>query len=191
LIAAIKGGTYVEPTETTLAQYFEVWLSAVAMHVSPKTHERCAEICRKNMVPLLGIVILSKLQPQTISQAYAIAEQRAAGWQGGLSKRTVVHMHRVLKEALAQAVLWKHLPFNPCNAVKPSKPEKHQFQTYSLEQTAQLLETLREDRMLIPAMLAVLCGLRRGGDLRRAMDVGEPQCRTAFDCALCRTDAIR
>jgi integrase len=131
------------------------------MHVSPKTYERYAEICRKNIVPLLGTVVLSKLQPQAVSQAYAKAlETGRRDRKGGLSKRTVGHMHRILKEALGQAVLWKHLALNPCNAVKAPKPEKHQFQTYSLEQTAQLLEA--EDRMLIPVMLAVLCGLRRG-----------------------------
>ena len=130
LIAAIKGGTYIEPTKTTLAQYLEVWLTAVAMHVSPKTYERSAEICRKNIVPLLGTVVLSKLQPQAISQACAKALQggRCDG-KGGLSKRTVGHMRRILKEALEQAVLWKHLAPNPCNAVRAPKVERHQFQT--------------------------------------------------------------
>jgi integrase len=163
LISAQTGGTYVEPTKMTLAEHFEVWLSAVKMHITPKTHERYTEICRKNIVPLLGKVVLSKLQPHRISQAYTKAlESGRCDGKGGLSKRTVGHMHRVLKEALQQAVIWKHLAFNPCNGVKPPKAERHRFQTYDLAQTARLLDALCEDRMLIPVVLAVLCGLRRG-----------------------------
>jgi integrase len=163
LISAQTGGTYVEPTKMSLAEYFEVWLPAVEMHVTPKTYERYAEICRKNIVPLLGKLVLSKLQPQAISQAYAKAlESGRCDGKGRLSKRTVCHMHRVLKESLQQAVIWKHLAFNPCAGVKPPKADKHRFQTYDIAQTAQLLDALREDRMLIPVILAVLCGLRRG-----------------------------
>ena len=69
--------------------------------VSPRSHERYAEIARKNLAPLLGGLSLTKLQPAHISQAYAkaLASGRRDG-SGGLSPRTVTHMHRVLREAL-------------------------------------------------------------------------------------------
>jgi len=64
-----------------------------------------SELCRKNVVPLLGAFTLTKLQPAHISQAYAkaLTSGRRDG-QGGLSARTVTHIHRVLREALQQAV---------------------------------------------------------------------------------------
>ena len=34
--------------------------------------------------------------------------------------------------------------------------------TYDLDQTAELIEAMRDTRMLVPVTLAVLCGLRRG-----------------------------
>ena len=110
-----------------------------------------------------GGLALAKLQPAHISQAYAkaLASGRRDG-KGGLSARTVTHMHRVLREALQQALAWQLLARNPADAVKPPKVERKQLSTYDIQQTAELLEGLRGNRMFIPTVLAGLCGLRRG-----------------------------
>src|SRR4051812_28867086 len=54
LISAIQGGTYVDPSKLTLAIFLDRWLDDRKGRVSPRTHERYSEICRKNVVPLLG-----------------------------------------------------------------------------------------------------------------------------------------
>jgi integrase len=163
LISELNGGTYMEPSKTTMAQYLDRWLGHIKSQVSPRSHERYSEIARKNLAPLIGGVVLSKLQPAQISQAYtqALANGRRDG-TGGLSPRTVHHMHRVLKQALGQAVKWQLLPRNPADAVDPPKVERSTMQTYDMEQTAALIQATRPTRMLIPTVLAVLCGLRRG-----------------------------
>lgn len=51
---------------------------------------------------------------------------------------------------------------NPADAVKPPKVERAGLNTLDMPQTAALIGRLHGTRMLIPAMLAVLCGLRRG-----------------------------
>jgi integrase len=112
---------------------------------------------------VLGDVILSKLEPMVIAEAYtkAASSGRRAG-NGGLSPRTINHMHRILKSALSKAVQWRMLARNPVDAVDPPRVERVALKTYDLTQTAELLDALRETRMFIAAMLAVLCGLRRG-----------------------------
>jgi hypothetical protein len=50
---------------------------------------------------------------------------------------------------------------NPADAVKPPKVERAGLNTLDMPQTAALIGRLHGTRMLIPAMLAVLCGLRR------------------------------
>src|SRR5215510_376767 len=90
LIAAIGKGDYVEPSKTTVADFLDRWLEHMQSQVSPRTSERYAEIARKNLAPLLGGLMLTKLQPAHISQAYAKA--LASGRRdvaGGLSARTV------------------------------------------------------------------------------------------------------
>ena len=125
LIAAIQGGTYLEPSKVTLSSFLESWLDHVKSQVSPRSHERYCELARKNIVPLIGAVPLTKLKPAQVSAAYAKAlqEGRRDG-SGGLSPRTVTHMHRVLKQALGQAVRWELLTRNPADAVDPPKVER-------------------------------------------------------------------
>lgn len=163
LISAMDGGTYQEPSKTTLAQFLDRWLDHMKAQVSPKSHARYSELARKNIVPLIGSVVLTQLKPSMISAAYttALTEGRRDR-TGGLSAQTVTHMHRVLKQALAQAVKWELLHRNPADAVDPPRTERGMMQTYDLDQTAELIEVMRPTRMFVPTLLAVLCGLRRG-----------------------------
>jgi integrase len=163
LVSEMSGGTYLEPAKTTLAQFLDQWLADIKGNVAPRTHERYNEIARKNLIPLLGATTLPKLQPMQISAAYtkALASGRRDG-KGGLSPRTVHHMHRVLKQALSQAVRWQLLTRNPTEAVDPPKVERHRITTYDMPQTAALIDAVRGTRMFIPTLLAVLCGMRRG-----------------------------
>jgi integrase len=163
LVAALNGGSYLEPSKITLAQFLERWLDHVKGQISPRTHERYIEIVRKNIVPALGGVGLMKVRPAQISETYtnSLANGRRDG-KGGLSAATVVYMHRIIKHALAQAVRWDLLSRNPADAVEPPKIERSAMATFDMAQTAELLENLRGSRVRIPAMLAALCGLRRG-----------------------------
>ena len=163
LIAEIDAGVQIDPNRLTLAAFLERWIEHVRGQVSPRSHERYAELCRKNLLPLLGGIALSKLQPATISQAYtkALSSGRRDG-QGGLSPRTVHHIHRVLRQALQQAVQWQLLARNPADLVKPPKVERKQMRTLDADGTVALLEAARGTDMLVPMLLGVLCGLRRG-----------------------------
>jgi integrase len=179
LITEIQRGTSIEPNKTTLAQFLDLWLDDVKSRVSPKTHERYEQVCRKNIAPLLGAVLLPKLKPAQISEAYskALASGHRKG-KGGLSPRTVHHMHVILKGALDRAMKWEMLVRNPADAVDPPKVEDSPMNTYDLAHTAELIETARGKRIFIPALIAVLCGLRRGeiAALRwRNVDLGAAQ----------------
>ena len=101
--------------------------------------------------------MLTKLKPAAISSAYskALKDGRRDG-TGGLSPRTVTHMHRVLKQALGQAVKWDLLARNPADAVDPPKVERVAMAAFDMAQTAELLEFMRGTRMFMPTVLAVL-----------------------------------
>ena len=49
-------------------------------------------------------------------------------------------MHRLIKQALAQAVRWELLSRNPADAVDPPKVERGAMTTFDMAQTADLLE---------------------------------------------------
>lgn len=164
LITAMTGGTYQEPNKITLGDFLSRWVEHIQSQVSPKSHERYAGLINQNIKPALGAVLLAKLKPAQISEAYtkALAGGRRDDKAGGLSPRTVGHMHRVLKQALGQAIRWELITRNPADAVDPPKIDWKPMQTYDLPQTADLLEAVRGTPIFVPALLAVLCGLRRG-----------------------------
>jgi integrase len=163
LVSQLQGGTYLEPSKLTLAQYLDKWLDHINPLVTPKTFERYSGIVTNNLKPVLGGIVLTKLQPMHISEAYAklLTKGRRDG-KGGLSSRSVHHCHTILKQALGQAVRWRTLPHNPADAVEPPRVERGAMTTYDLAQTGSLLDATRGTPMFVPAMLAVLCGLRRG-----------------------------
>jgi len=166
LVTEMRDGSYVQPSKLTVSQFFDRWLKHIKPNVSPRTHERYEQIATKNIAPLLGAKALSKLQPIDISAAYSKALQsgRRDG-QGGLSPRTVHHMHRVLYSALAQAERWKLIARNPAALLeKRDRPkiEKKPIATIDAPTTATVFDAARESRLFIPIVLGSLCGLRRG-----------------------------
>jgi len=149
--------------EITVGQFLERWLEAHRSQVAPRTFERYAQIVRTGIVPLLGAAILTKLSSQQIAGAYskALLSGRRDG-AGGLSAQTVVHMHRVLRQALQQAFEWDLLARNPADKVKPPKIGMKSMNVLDHARTAALLAHFRPTRAFIPVLLAALCGFRRG-----------------------------
>jgi integrase len=162
LIAQRDDGTYLEPHKTTIAEFLDRWLDHIRSTVAPRTHERYAEIARKNLAPLIGQARLSELKPIQISTAYSKALRDGTTGKGALSPRSVLHMHRVLKQALKQAVRWELLSRNPADAVDAPKVDRAPINTLDVPQTAALIDAVRGHRVFIPTLLAALCGLRRG-----------------------------
>jgi integrase len=166
LIAQMQGGGYVEPAKLSLRQYLEKWLASRRPAVAPRTFERYEQLALNNIAPLLGGIMLSKLQPIQISAAYAeaVSKGRRDG-KGGLSPRTVHHMHMVLRQALRQAVRWNILTRNPCDLLERKdrpKIERKPVAVLDAEATMQVLEAARGSRWLIPMALGSMCGLRCG-----------------------------
>ena len=113
--------------------------------------------------PALGSYMLPKLAPLHVQAFYssALAKGRKDG-KGGLSAQSVVHFHRLLHKAFAQAVKWQLLARNPIQAVEPPRAERQEMRALDEDETASLLSLLGESRLYMPVMLAVTTGLRRG-----------------------------
>ena len=58
--------------------------------------------------------------------------------------------------------MWRAITHSPADLVKPPKVERKEMQTIDADRTAEMIEAARGSRMLIPILLGVLCGLRRG-----------------------------
>ena len=110
---------------------------------------------RLHLSPLLGHHALSKLSPLDVQGAYSKLSER-------LAARTVLHIHRLLYQALAQGVRWGLVVRNVAEAVEPPRPQSAEMDDFGASQIASLLELTKDSRLRIPIVLAVTCGLRRG-----------------------------
>lgn len=163
LIAELDGGSYIEPSKTTVREYFTRWLAHEKANVSPKTHQRYEELLLKNVAPVIGSLTLNKLTSARIDGCWQkLLESGRRDGKGGLSPRTVHHCRRVMLTAMDQALKWDLLKKNPVALTRPPKVERETMEAYTASQTAILLDELKDTRIYIPALLAALCGLRRG-----------------------------
>ena len=143
-----------------------MWLATVREEITPKSHERYAEIVENFLIPALGNLPLVKLTPSHIQEAYNVWANggRRDGKAGGLSARTRRHIHRILRSALARAVEQQVLARNPADAFKKRLPkvERRKMMTLTAEQGARLLEAIKPKRVYWPVLIALATGMRRG-----------------------------
>ncbi len=133
--------------------------------MAPSTLERYRSIVHRHLLPALGGLRLRELRPAHVQAAYGRALAvggRADRRAGGLSPRTVLHHHRLLREALSHAVQWQLLAVNPADAVKPPRPERHEMRVLNAEQAGRLLEAAADGPLYPLVYMALATGARLG-----------------------------
>jgi integrase len=173
VLQSLGEGTYVEPNRLTVAKFLKQWLDHVHTTVAPKTFERYAEIVDKHLIPTLGRHQLQALAPLHIGTALATwlksgrRIQRAVSSDAppsprGLAPRTVKHHHRILSDALVQAVRWQLITRNPATAVEPPRVEEAEIAILDDAQVGDVLRALRAHALYPIVSLALGTGMRRG-----------------------------
>ena len=95
LLTELKAGVAVAPSRETVAAFLERWIEHMKAQVSPRSLERYREICTKNVCPLIGTTVLSKLKPAQLSAAYHRPFQRQAqSERGAISPNRPPHAYR-------------------------------------------------------------------------------------------------
>ena len=157
-IAGIKQelatGTFVK-TELTLRSYLERWHREKAREVKPRTVELYREQADRHIIPKLGGVKLSKLEPMHL-------QNLCGDLADTVGKRTAEMVRVQLHGALKQAVRWQLLPRNPAEAVTPIKVPKQPITIWTPSEAARFLDTARAHRLYAAFYLAMSTGLRRG-----------------------------
>jgi len=160
----LNTGTYVSPSKLTVGQWLEQWLRDYAeRRVQPSTFERYAQIVRQHLIPALGHYQLRKLHGMHI-QAYYVEAQSSGNQrrEGGLSARSVLHHHRVLNQALGQALKLGLLAANPADAAEPPRVQGREMDALDESESARLLSVAQNSRLYLPILIALTTGMRRG-----------------------------
>jgi integrase len=160
----VDTGCFITPKRLTVGEFLDRWLADYAEpKVSPKTYERYEEIVRVHLKPALGACQLQQLSAADIQRFYRQAREggRKQG-AGGLSPQTIIHFHRLLREALGWAVKWQLILRNPTDAVVPESVERQEPRALDPCQVKTLLAAAKDTSMHVPIVLALSTGLRRG-----------------------------
>lgn len=156
IIAKIEKGEYFEPEKMSLAAYLDYWLETYAKtNVAASTYKRYAEFAAHINVGL-GNIMLSKLKPAHIQNFYSMLLEQ------GLSKSTVLKVHRMLHLALKHAVNWQIVISNPTDAVTPPRPDKAEMHVWDMNTVNQFLKDISDERIYMPVLLALQTGMREG-----------------------------
>src|SRR6266568_5928320 len=108
LVTIEDSGGYRKPTKETLATFMRAWLLSAKSRTRPSTWATYETLTEKHIVPSLGGVQLHRLNTAQLNAfCGTLLESGRLQHKGGLSPRTVGHIHGVLRLALGEAVRWE------------------------------------------------------------------------------------
>jgi integrase len=117
-----KQGILAKGPKQTVKQYVEYWLEDVhRATLKVSTYALYRRHLNNHIIPELGYIQLQKLTADQIQAFYAKMLRE------GLSPNTIRLIHTILGTALKDAVKWKRIPINICDAVSPPRSQRHEI----------------------------------------------------------------
>jgi integrase len=146
----------------TVGAYLGSWLDLVKTRVRPSTFDGYEFLVRNHAIPALGEILLPRLHPLHIQGLYQAMLQ--PGYRAGrsLSAKTVGNLHRVLRQALAQALSWRLVEWNAAAAAQPPRSRPSELAVVDMDLAHGILAASASTRFEAPVALAVSTGMRRG-----------------------------
>jgi len=181
LLTSMDKGAYAPPTRYTVKEILYQWVEGYAKtNCQQRTRDGYECVARRHLVPTLGHIPLKDLQPRTIQSCYGTLCET-------LSNRTVLHVHRVLSQALKWAVRQGYLGRNPAELVDPPSPRGRTMSTLSAFEVGILLESAKDSYYYPVIYTAVSTGLRRNELLAlRWRDIILDMCTLSVARTLCK-----
>jgi integrase len=165
LIAAVDKGEYIEPNNTTVAEFVRARVDQweAVGEISARTAQRYRQLTENQILPHLGAKVLQKLRPLDIEQWHTTLRHggRVRG-KGSLAARTLGHAHKVLGKALADAVNNELVSRNVARLRSPPKVTDTTDEMVIVRDVPGLIDKLQDSALRVPALLGLLCGLRLG-----------------------------
>lgn len=155
-LGAIANGGYVSKDKETVADFLRRWLDTyAASNVTPRTREGYQGNITRYILPNIGRVELQKLAPAQIQGMYADLLAKPLG------NRTVLHVHRVLRKALADGVKWGLMVRNPADATTPPRAIQKEMEMWDIPTINRFRKAISGHRFEHFYQLALLTGMRR------------------------------
>ncbi len=147
-------GGMPDPGRRTVSDLLTAWLETAEPTLRPATFDQYQRCSRLYILPTLGEVKLSRLEPVQI-------ERLLAGIQAKGHRRTASLTYAILHRAGVFAVRWRWLPENPCTRVQKPQWRAPRKTVWTQDQLHTFLIGAREHRLfpLWHTLLATGCRL--------------------------------
>ena len=149
---------------STLAGFLnDVWLPSKGDLTHP-TRNRYRWMIDRYINPRIGQQRLDRLRPAHLDAIYTDLATNGGRKGQGLSRKTVLDVHRVLSNALDLAVDRELLDTNPAHRARPPRPDTHSTvpAIWTATQPADYRATVGHHRLFPALHLVAHTGLRRG-----------------------------
>lgn len=164
MLNSVEGGGYVKPSRITVGEWLKEWLNGyVELNCSARTKASYEMIIRRHIIPELGMIPLSQVEPRHLQAFYS--RQRLEGrvdGKGQLSSRTVRYCHSLLVEALGYAIKMGLIGRNVALAIDAPRVEHKAMSTLAPEDVPKFLEAAAETPYYAFFYTLLYTGMRRG-----------------------------
>ncbi|MEW5784797.1 MAG: tyrosine-type recombinase/integrase [Bacillota bacterium] len=154
----VDTNTYRDKDNTSFAAWLNLWLEEYKKPaLRQTTYEGYRLQVSAHISPNLGHLRVTQIKTEHIQKFYN--EKRLGG---GLSPKSIRHMHCVIRGSLEQAKKEGMIFINPAESVSLPMLEQQEMKTLDVEQVSTLLDEVRESRFFAAYYLELSTGLRRG-----------------------------
>lgn len=167
VVADQSRGSFVRPKRGTVGTFLlEEWLPAKVSSLKPSTAATYRSFLSTYVTPHIGAMELSKVDAGTLNALYSLllADGRTgqSGRKGGLAAKTVRNVHGMLHRAFADAVKWRRLSVNPCDAADQPRKNESEMMLWTGAQMRIFRDSVADDRLAGVWRLLLASGMRRG-----------------------------
>lgn len=152
-------GTYIQPNKILYKEYLlDRFLEDKMTKVKKQTLNTYRWIVEKHIVPTIGDVELTKLDPMIIQGLYNKLTKEKV-----LSDENIQKVHTLINDSLKKAERWGLIARNPAALVDRPKAVKKEITVWNVEEVRQFLKyAKRGGRYYIAFLLALTTGMRQG-----------------------------
>ncbi|MBO9128503.1 tyrosine-type recombinase/integrase [Bacillus sp. 165] len=153
----LNQGKYFEPSKQLFGDYIDYWLlNSYKNEVQITTFEKVEGVVTSHIIPFFQYFSLHEIKAFHIDQFYTEKIKT------GLSPAYVKVMHNALSKAFQKAIKWELIRENPVKGVTAPTVPKTSKEVWTVEEANRFLDTCTEWNALVPFMLGIFTGMRRG-----------------------------
>lgn len=165
ILTEVNKGMFIDPSNMLMKDWIKIWSEQYSKKKNrPSTWRGYETFIRNRIIPKLGEIRLSKLEPYHIQQFYneLKTEPRLDGKEGTISSSSIIKIHAILHKCLVDARRNKLISWNPSDETDRPHKEIQETKILSTDQMDIFLEEIKKYRYYAGYLLSIGSGLRPG-----------------------------